>query len=110
LPFTTQVAPASFHSVANEAQFRLRHGAGNAAQRDLCDPPARRRYDEPEAAEIAALMRDKLLRRGETATDVVVVQGGSKETLRLHGDSYSVARMRAAMFNAAITWQPIELD
>ena len=65
--------------------------------------------DEAEAAEIAALMRDNLLRRGETATDVVVVQGGSKETLRLHGNSIRSTRVRTAMFNAAITWQPIEL-
>jgi hypothetical protein len=66
--------------------------------------------DETEAGEIAALMREKLLSRGEAATDVVVVQGGSKETLRLHGEAYSVSRVRAAMFNAAIAWQPIELD
>lgn len=66
--------------------------------------------DEAEAAEIAGRMREKLLSRGESATDIVVVQGGRKETLRLHGTPYSVGRVRAAMFNAAINWQPIDLE
>jgi F420-0:gamma-glutamyl ligase-like protein len=65
--------------------------------------------DPIEADEIAELMREKIQRRGEFAADVVVVQGDSKETLRLHGAAYSVSRVRAAMFNAAINWQPIEL-
>jgi hypothetical protein len=66
--------------------------------------------DEIEAADIAERTREKLLSRGESVVDVVVVQGEGKETLRLHGAPYSVARVRAAMFNAAITWQPITLD
>jgi hypothetical protein len=37
----------------------------------------------------------------------VVVQGEGKETLRLFGIPYSVTRVRAAMFNAAVTWTPI---
>jgi hypothetical protein len=41
---------------------------------------------------------------------VVVVKGDSKETLRLHGTPHYVGRVRAAMFNAAINWRPIELD
>ena len=44
------------------------------------------------------------------AADVVVVQGGSKETLRLFGDPHSVTRVRAAMFNASVSWTPIELE
>jgi hypothetical protein len=32
-----------------------------------------------------------------------------KETLRLFGDPYAVAHVCAAMFNAAIRWQPFEL-
>jgi len=40
---------------------------------------------------------------------VVVVQREGKETLRLFGDPYAVAQVRAAMFNAAIRWQPFEL-
>ena len=55
-------------------------------------------------------MREKMLARGESAADVVVVQGEAKETLRLYGAPYAVTRVRAAMFNAAISWPPIELD
>ncbi len=65
--------------------------------------------DAVEADEIGARMREKMLLRGEVATDVVVVQGDSKESLRLYGTAYSVGRVRAAMFNAAIRWQPIEI-
>jgi len=60
--------------------------------------------------EIASSMRERLQSRGEISADVVVVQGESKETLRLFGIPYSVERVRAAMFNAAISWTPIELD
>ncbi|HEY1309544.1 MAG TPA: hypothetical protein VGF02_01245 [Pseudolabrys sp.] len=66
--------------------------------------------DLPEIDAIAEQMREKLHLRGEIAADVVVVQGDSKETLRLHGTPHSVGRVRAAMFNAAISWRPIELD
>jgi hypothetical protein len=68
--------------------------------------------DPIEADDIAELMREKIRSRGESATDVVVVvvQGNTKETLRLHGAPHAVARVRAAMFNAAISWRPVELD
>ena len=66
--------------------------------------------DPIEAEQIAELMRARLQSRGDFAADVVIVQGDSKETLRLHGTPHAVSRVRAAMFNAAITWQPIELD
>ena len=65
--------------------------------------------DPIEAEEIAERMREKIQSRGEFAADVVVVQGDSKETLRLRGTPHSVGRVRAAMFNAAISWRPIEL-
>ena len=68
------------------------------------------RIDPIEADDIAERMREKMLARGEVATDVVVVEGAAKETLRLHGAPYAVTRVRAAMFNAAISWQPIDLD
>lgn len=68
-------------------------------------------FIEPEeAAEIADLLREKVMSRGEIATDIVVVQGHDKETLRLYGMPYSVNRVRTAMFNAAIKWKPIELE
>lgn len=63
-----------------------------------------------EIDQLAARMRGKLEAHGEFATDVVVVQGRAKETLALFGAPYSVNRVRAAMFNAAIRWTPIELD
>ena len=66
--------------------------------------------DPVEADEIAERMRAKIQSRGDFAADVVVVQGDSKETLRLHGFPYSVARVRTAMFNAAISWRPIKLE
>lgn len=60
--------------------------------------------------EVAELRQHALSRYGDQAADVVVVQGGSKETLRLIGDPHCVTRVRAAMFNAAVSWTPIELD
>ena len=59
--------------------------------------------------DIAARMREKLARRGEPAAEVVVVQGDTKETFRLFGDSYSVSSVRVAMFNAAVSWSPLDL-
>src|SRR5437764_15425040 len=38
------------------------------------------------------------------------VQGDTKETLRLFGDSHAVGVVRAALFNAAIAWSALELD
>jgi len=63
-----------------------------------------------ELDEIAERLRERLQSRGELTADVVVVQGHSKETLRVVGIPYSVSRVRAAMFNAAMSWSPIELD
>lgn len=63
-----------------------------------------------EVDEIAASMRERLATRGEALPDVVVVQGDTKETLRLFGEPYSVGRVRAALFNAALSWTPIELE
>jgi hypothetical protein len=63
-----------------------------------------------ELDEIAERMRERLLNRGEVSAEVVVVQGSGKETLRLVGIPYSVSRVRAAMFNAALSWSPIDLD
>jgi len=54
-------------------------------------------------------MRERLLARGEGTPEIVIVQGEGKETLRLFGLPYAVARVRAAMFNAQIDWRPLEL-
>jgi hypothetical protein len=66
--------------------------------------------DPIEADEIAERMRQNIQSRGDFSADVVVVQGDRKETLRLYGLPYSVARVRSAMFNAAISWSPIDLE
>jgi len=64
-----------------------------------------------EIHEIAERMRQRALsRHGDQAADVVVVQGHTKETLRLSGDAHCVRRVRTAMFNAELRWAPIELD
>lgn len=56
-------------------------------------------------------MRQRALsRHGEQSADVVVIQGGSKETLRLFGDPHPVNRVRTAMFNAALSFAPIDLE
>src|SRR5262249_50887680 len=66
--------------------------------------------DMSEIADVAERMRERLASRGETLADVVVIQGDAKETLRLFGEGYSVGRVRAALFNAAVSWAPLELD
>jgi hypothetical protein len=44
----------------------------------------------------------------ELNADVVVVQGEGKNTLQLFGTPYSVSRVRAAVFNAAVSWTPLD--
>ena len=63
-----------------------------------------------ELENIAELMRDKLAARGELMAEVVTMQGTSRETLRLSGSPYSVSLVRIALFNAAVSWTPINLD
>lgn len=72
-------------------------------------------YDELledwELEELAEQMRErKLAKEGELAAPLVLVQGNSKETLRLYGEPYAVSRVRTAMFNAAVRWRPFALD
>ena len=67
--------------------------------------------DFPEIDAIADLMRARMLSRyGEQMPNVVVVQGDSKETLRLFGEPYAVTRVRTAMFNAAVSWSALDLE
>ncbi len=64
-----------------------------------------------ELGELADTMHERaLVKQGDLAAAVVVVQGDSKETLRLYGEPYAVNRVRTAMFNAAVRWRPFELD
>jgi metal-responsive CopG/Arc/MetJ family transcriptional regulator len=49
-----------------------------------------------EVLELAERMRQRALsRHGDQAADVVVVQGNTKETLRLSGELRSVRRVRS---------------
>ena len=58
-----------------------------------------------------ATVRERALaKQGEHGAAIVMVQGDSKETLRLYGEPYAVNRVRTAMFNAAVRWRPSELD
>ena len=67
--------------------------------------------DDWELGELADEMRERMLaKQGEHSAAIVVVQGDSKETLRLYGEPYAVNRVRAAMFNAAVRWRPFDLD
>jgi hypothetical protein len=50
-----------------------------------------------------------LSKHGEQAPTVVIVQGDSKETLRLFGEAFAVTRVRTAMFNAALRWRNFAL-
>jgi hypothetical protein len=63
-----------------------------------------------EIEHLSERMRERLQSRGELTADLVVVQGHNKDTLRLFGSPYSVGRVRAALFNAAVSWSPITLD
>jgi hypothetical protein len=70
-----------------------------------------RLLDDRLLDEIAEHVRERTLTKyGEQDAAVVVVQGNTKETLRLFGEPYAVTRVRAAMFNAALKWREFELD
>jgi hypothetical protein len=93
-------------------QMRLTHGIVRESPRQVIY--ALRVHDTilelHEVDDLAARMRERLAHRGDGSADVVVVQGGDKNSLRLFGTPYSVNKVRAAMFSAAISWTPIELD
>jgi hypothetical protein len=63
-----------------------------------------------EIEDLAERMRERLGHRGELTAEVVIVQGRSRETFRLFGAPYAVTRVRAAMFNAAVSWAPFALE
>jgi hypothetical protein len=67
--------------------------------------------DYPEIDHLAEQMRTHIRSRyGEQTPDIVIVQGDSKETLRLFGEPHAVTRVRAALFHAAVRWSPMQLD
>jgi hypothetical protein len=64
-----------------------------------------------EIDDIAEKMRAYVLsRRGEQMPNVVIVQGNTRENLRLFGDTHAVNRVRAALFNADVSWSPLDLE
>jgi len=66
--------------------------------------------DFSEIEEIAGKMRARILaRHGEQNPNVVVIQGDTKETLRLFGEAHAVTLVRTALFNAAVSWSPLDL-
>jgi len=93
-------------------KLRLSHGTVRESARQVIH--ALRVHDVVlelhEVDEIGARMRERLANRGEPLAEIVVVQGDAKDSLRLFGAPYAVNRVRAAMFNAAIRWTPVDLD
>lgn len=65
--------------------------------------------DNGEVEDLAQRMRERMLHLGKSVSDVVVLHGTSRETFRLFGLPYSVSKVRAALFNASISWTPISL-
>jgi hypothetical protein len=67
--------------------------------------------DDDALADLAEEIRERIFTKtGEQYAAVVMVQGNTKETLRLFGEPYAVTRVRAAMFNAALRWRDFALD
>lgn len=66
--------------------------------------------ENSEIDDLAERMRERLLSRGESAADVVIVQGDTRETFGIFGSPYSRSVVRTALFNAAVSWTPITLE
>ena len=65
----------------------------------------------PEVDDIADKMRVHILSKsGEQDPNIVIVHGNSIETMRLVGETHAVTRVRAALFNVAVSFSPLTLD
>ena len=65
----------------------------------------------PEIDDITEKLRAHILsRHGEQRPNIVIVHGNTRESLRLFGDPQAVTRVRAALFNVAVAFYPLELD
>jgi len=65
----------------------------------------------PRSSNVAEQMCDHVTSRyGEQTPNIVIVEGDSKETLRLFGESHAVTRARPALFDAAVRWSPLQPD
>ena len=110
LSFTPSPSARNWTNGVNFNAPYLRHRAHIAAYQVIYAVRVDNKVLEPhQIDDLVARMRERLEQRGELSAEVVVVQGRAKETLRLFGAPYSVERVRNAMFNAAITWMPLDL-
>jgi hypothetical protein len=67
--------------------------------------------DFPQVEEIADRMRSRMLaRHGEQMPNIVIIVGSTRETLHLFGETHGVGLVRTALFNAAVSWSPLQLD
>jgi hypothetical protein len=65
----------------------------------------------PEVDDIIEKMREHILSKsGEQDPNIVIVHGDRRETLRLDGETHAVTRVRAALFNVAVTFSPLKLE
>jgi hypothetical protein len=65
----------------------------------------------PEIDDIAEKMRAHILSRyGEQRPNIVIIHGNTRESLSLFGDPHAVTRVRAALFNVAVTFSPLKLE
>jgi hypothetical protein len=65
----------------------------------------------PEVDDIMERMRGHILSKsGEQDPNIVIVYGDHRETRRLVGETHAVARVRAALFNVAVTFSPLRLE
>jgi hypothetical protein len=65
----------------------------------------------PELNDIMEKMRAHILSKsGEQDPNIVIVHGHRRETFRPVGETHAVTRVRAALFNAAVTFSPLRLE
>jgi hypothetical protein len=110
---TTAAALAQRTKARSAMALRLMHGVVSDRSRHVIH--AVRVLDVipdfPQIEEIAERMRSRMLaRHGEQMPKVVIIVGNSRETLRLFGEIHAVALVRTALFNAALSWSPLQLD
>jgi len=111
LPSKQRVAPVSRIN-ASDMTIELRYGiVRDRPRRVIHVVLVDANLEFSKVDDIAGKMRAHVLAKsGEQDPNIVVVHGDSRETLRLVGDAQAVSRVRAALFNAAVTFSPLELD
>jgi hypothetical protein len=65
----------------------------------------------PEVDNVVENVRAHILSKsGEQDPNIVIVHGDRRETLHLVGETHAVTRVRAALFNVAVTFSPLKLE